>query len=801
MQRFAPKHGSAKPKQAERYFCRLLLAIGLVWLAIRPVHAEPVPLHLEVYVNGQSTHLIAAFKQHEDGRFSTTLSELKDLRLKPTGARPDGDLVYLDDISGLSYKYDEATQVLHVTTGNANREAKNYSAIKKKEKLVSASSDLGLVFNYAVNATGTNTLKLTTPGFDGLSAIGNARIYGPYGVLTGSGIVNVGGSARRSFTRLETTWRYSDTKRLLTYSVGDVITKGPSWARPVRLGGASVSRNFTLRPDLVTVPVARVSGSAAVPSTVDVYVNNVKAHSQDVESGPFTLSNIPSVSGSGTARVVVRDATGHETVSYSEFFTSSHLLARGMWDYSLEVGLPRGNYGQKSFDYGKKPYLSGNARYGWSDKLTFDGHIEAGFDLIMAGGGITMPLFNKALVTVSGAGSFHKGGSGFLAAASVETSLLGMTINARSQRTFGDFADIAAISANDFTTLTPGITNAVSGTSFPTAIDQIAIGVPLRKWSASFNTSFLHTKSETAGSNNILTLGFTKNLFSRASLYATAFADVKKLSSPSAFVGISIPLGAWGSASVGGARNAANGWRATTTYSKPMSNEIGSFGWRIQDQEGDSSLRNAAASYRSSAMTLEGRLSQTGKDLEYSAYANGAVVLNRAGVFATNRIDDSFAVVKVGAANVPVRFENRLVGKTGSSGTLLIPDLNSYDRNKIAIDIDKLPVNAKIPKTSQVIVPAYKSGVIVDFGVDTKVTSAIVIVHDRNGKPLQAGIAGKLNETDGEVYAGFDGRVFAENLSATNKIVFATESGPCSVEFELKPSGDGQPEIGPLTCH
>ncbi len=58
-----------------------------------------------------------------------------------------------------------------------------------------------------------------------------------------------------------------------------------------------------------------------MPSTVDVFVNNVKAYSQDVPSGPFVISDLPVVTGSGEARIVVRDATGREVETVTPFST------------------------------------------------------------------------------------------------------------------------------------------------------------------------------------------------------------------------------------------------------------------------------------------------------------------------------------------------------------------------------------------------------------------------------------------------------------------------------------------------
>jgi len=78
-----------------------------------------------------------------------------------------------------------------------------------------------------------------------------------------------------------------------------------------------------------------------VPSTADIYINNVKTYSQDISPGPFVLNNLPALTGSGTARVVLRDASGRATETVLPFYASSVLLAPGALDFSVEAGVPR----------------------------------------------------------------------------------------------------------------------------------------------------------------------------------------------------------------------------------------------------------------------------------------------------------------------------------------------------------------------------------------------------------------------------------------------------------------------------
>ena len=188
----------------------------------------------------------------------------------------------------------------------------------------------------AIAINGIPTKFIGAPlAFNGASATFDARAFTPFGTLSQSAILRATSlNDRFDALRLNTTLTYSDPATMISYRAGDVITGGFAWTRPIRIGGAQMARNFGLRPDLVTLPLPAARGSAAVPSVADVYINNVKTYSQDVNAGPFLLSNLPAITGSGTARVILRDSSGHTTESVLPFYVSANLLAPGMFDYS-----------------------------------------------------------------------------------------------------------------------------------------------------------------------------------------------------------------------------------------------------------------------------------------------------------------------------------------------------------------------------------------------------------------------------------------------------------------------------------
>lgn len=154
----------------------------------------------------------------------------------------------------------------------------------------------------------------------------------------------------------------------------------------MRIGGLQVARNFATRPDLITYPLPQFSGQAAVPSSVDLYINSYKNTSVSVNPGPFTLNTVPYINGAGQATVVTTDALGRQISTTVPFYVASSLLQAGLSDFSLSAGALRQNYGYRSADYGQW-VASGSGRYGVTDWLTLEGRAEGAAELAVTGAG------------------------------------------------------------------------------------------------------------------------------------------------------------------------------------------------------------------------------------------------------------------------------------------------------------------------------------------------------------------------------------------------------------------------------
>lgn len=167
----------------------------------------------------------------------------------------------------------------------------------------------------------------------------------------------------------------------------------------------------------------------------------------------------------------------------------------------------------------------------------------------------------------------------------------------------------------------------------------------------------------------------------------------------------------------------------------------------------------------------------------------------------SRRIYDGFALVSTdGVADIPVLHDNRVIGVTDARGHLLIPDLNAYQDNHVAIDSMRLPADMRIDKTSIDVVPQSQSGVLAHFPL-THDDAASVILHDARGRALPPGSRVRYLESGAETVVGYGGLTYIDGLQRENHLQVDTSAGSCTASFSYRrPAHHGVPTIGPLLC-
>jgi len=734
--------------------------------------------YLGTYLNDSKHEIIAEFIGEDEKHFLITPKELEDIGLVCAVAALTRDgLIDISALPHVVFDYDGNKQTIHFRTSDhaalipmeinllnrrhlTGRQALLESRVED-DRLV-AQSHLGALVNYMLYASSGSGNFSDSWQFQGLSGQIDGRVFGSWGTFSSNQIVRFGSGGYQDTVRLDSYWSYWDSELLTSYSAGDFITRSLPWTRSVRMGGVAWRRNFNISSNLVTMPLPSFSGSAAVPSSVDVYVNNLRRNSSELPVGPYRIADLPVVNGANEARIVVKDALGRETVTEIPFYASIDMLARGLVDFSLEGGFMRYGYATRSNDYGRDFAASGIFRYGVADFLTLEGHGEYTPGFYNGGLGAVFNVGSIGVMSVSGAVSHYQGKNGQQVAAGFEMEYAGLRFNMRSQQVFNHYDDLASATARnpdyDILDITEDNNNYHSGSNRPVkSLEQISVGIPLKFDPATLNVSF--TQSEYYNVRKVQLLGFSlsRSFSNRVFGYATAYKDMKQSGNYGIFAGLSIGLNNNMQFSSGVIQD-WNGTSFQTELYKSGTQEIGSAGWRLRDIEGARTQRSAYGSYRARAAHVSGFVEQGHDNYRITAEVEGAVVMAGGSVFAANRIDDSFAVVDAGAPGISVSRENRPYGRTGKNGKLVISDLISYQPANLSIDPSSLPFSSVAASTRVNVMPAYRTGVVARFDIGQTDSSALIAVLDENDKPIELGSIVQTRSGEEKTTIGYDGQ-------------------------------------------
>jgi outer membrane usher protein len=803
MDRFKPLEPSKRRNEA-----LVIVLLVIVFFASLPIFRtaraadEPLALQLEVLLNSQPTKRIGTFSDLGGGKIAATGATLTDLGLKAGQTLAPDESIALDELPGVTYAYDEAAQSIDITVADAERDARVIDAAGKLRGTVEPSDDIGGALNYALFGSTGEHLDDFVLDYGGASLTLEGRVFGPLGLLTTNGILKQGTGGESEAVRLATTWSYSDVDNLITYRAGDIITGGLIWTRPVRLAGAQVDRNFGLRPGLVTMPLPSLDGSAVVPSSVDVYVNSSKAYSGKVDGGPFRVDNIPAVTGAGTARIVIRDASGREQEITTDFYASPELLREGLVDYSAEAGVLRFGYGGDDDYYDDRLAGSASLRYGLSDDITVEAHGEATAGLVNGGAGIVANVADKAIVSLAASASASDEGTGAQLHAGFETEIEGIALRGATTRSFGDYADLGSLDqspddADD--DILPAPLLRLFSRSVPDAVDQLSLGSGLPYDLGTLGLSYTHIDRIDKPEVHLATATYSRSLFYDVSFYGSAFHDFGEEKDSGVYAGFSMPLGDYGSLSTG-VKHDKDGTGYSASTSKSLGEAPGSTGWYASVDSGEESSAAAALSYRTSVATGTARVRSHASGTAASGEITGSIAATGDGVYFANYINDGFAVVDAGAAGVPVMLENRKVAVTGSDGTVLVTGLRAYEPNKISIDAVQVPLDTEITETEHIAVPRERAGVRVTFNAKTTSGTALVVVKLANGSYPPAGSRVVVEGSEAEYVAGYDGQVYLEGLTGSHTLTVTLDDSQCRAELTYAPSDDNFTTIDPVIC-
>ena len=588
--------------------------------------------------------------------------------------------------------------------------------------------------------------------------------------------------------RVDTTLSIEDIDNLLRFEIGDITANDVYTNSYLRTGGIKISKDFTLRPDIITYPLPDFAGSTALPSTIDIVVKNATVFSRDIKPGAFEIKDIPVISPEGKIRVIIKDVLGREQIVEFPYITSTKLLKENLDEFSVSAGFQRENYLLKDFDYSKFIF-TGFYRRGITSHLTagvssyFEGnnkgYVGFGTDFVNRLG-----LFSPKFA-VSYDGDESK--NGYMYGMDYSKSLKFLNLSFQYQK--GSSYFIQPLS------------------TFGRIKEQFAgrIGLPIR-YIGNFNLSYIYRDYYEATDNKNLNLTYSKRIMGNLSVTAT-YNKNKSGSGPAYEVYsfyMSMPLGS-----------------SHTGYLKYQNNkQTDLYGLEIQKNQ-DNNTKGIGYSLKANKYNgtnrYEGRFNWNTEYLstytDFSYYENelfyrlgveGSVIYIDNDFYFRRGVMNSFGIVKIDppVKDAEVIVNNRPVGRTNKEGTLFVTALAPYHENEVRINPESLDIKTYIKKNIYSFIPYKYHGYVLKFkSIKTNAVRLKIVLPD--GEMIPAGTRFDIDDSKNVGIVGFKGKTYIENISAgKHEILIDYGYGKCKLELNIdeKTLNGVVPYIGEYRC-
>lgn len=759
-------------RPVSRWVCCGLLTLEAALAQTAPGPAEP--LVLDVRVNGLQREALRPLLRRE-GRLLFPAQDLRAWNFvipeRPTVQRDGDDYHDLAAVPGVRVRLDDASQTVLIDAPPDVFAARSTRAEAAPRAPISAST-FGAFLNYDVALQ-------HDPRGTGASGYFDAAASGDWGVASSSLVAGQSafGNKRSGTTRLDTAWRRDEPGRLTRLTAGDSISRAAVWSTPFRFAGVQFGTRFSLQAGYISYPTPTLRGGAAVPSALEVYVNDNLRYRGRVDTGPFAVTELPVLTGAGEMRFAVTDALGVQRTVTTPYYVSPSLLRAGLSDYSVEAGWTRLRYGERSFDYGR-PFVSGNWRHGVTDAVTAEWHAEGGARSQTAGAGAQWVWAPFGEFGLHGAASRSDAGTGTLARASF----------ARSSDEWS-FAASRQVASRHFTQI-----GWQDSENHVTSQTQLFAGRSMGRF-GTLGASHTLLRYNTGERIGVVSASWSLAVVDRAwlSAYVSRTRQGDKRAATTVGFTLTVPLGERQSSNLSLQRERGR-TTATAEFSQVAPSDTG-HGYRLV---AGNDRAEAMVDWRGRYGMLAAEAARRDRQSGLRLRASGAIGYADGIAFATRPSDDAFALVTVsGAPGTVIYRENQPWTTTDSRGRAIVAGLRAYEPNRISIDNTDLPFAAQVRSDVLQVVPRDRGVAVARFDIAHDIVIGVT-VRLPDGRPLPPGIDVHSHARTSPLLSGYGGRLEIERPLAGERFDARWRDGHC--QFELAANPRALQSSGAYTC-
>ncbi len=744
----------------------------------KPVSTSPYEEnYYDVYINGELSEQSDLILKDKQGIIYVPVTALSSANIDIDKARIiiylDQKFISLGDFPQITYEIDVENLALKLTVP---LEYFRYHVVDMgaSEVVHPPPPPWGAFLNYNFFATNTHTTN-------NVSAVFKLNIFSPYGVGNTTFAATTA-PAQRPYVRLLTTWIIDDPDNMRTMSFGDNISPPTNWNGSVNFGGVQWGTNFKTQPTFITFPLPGFRGAAIVPTAMDLFINNVMVKSQKVAPGIYDITNIPMVDGYGNVKIITKDILGRDQIVNANYYISTTLLEKGLASYTYEFGLIRQDLGIYSNNY-SQALAAATYGLGLTNSTTFQLHGEllsyeqaAGFtltQLISTFGVFTGSLaFSKSYL-------LGKGGTLQLA---FQRQTQGFSFGFSSQYNTAHFTQ----------------SGAQPGQLQPKLIAQIFASYPFGRSNLSAN--YTKQLNRTSPSISFIAATLSTSLFNQISLGFTMIDTLTGPGKKSYFLNLTYAMDD-NTFLNGGYSNIEGTQNKTLQLIRQLPTGPG-YGYSLAVQRGANNSDSGSLSLQNDIGTYIFRSTGGGGTTTNSLDVSGSLIYMARNLKMARTITTSFGYVHIPEfENIGIYYENQLISTTDKHGFAFVPNLLPFQKLKINIDPNTVPLNTQIDKYEDYVIPYRDAGALVEFKVKT-IRSAVFTLKQENGSNVPEGADISIVDSTETFVSGGDGQVFVTNLPEqfTGHVIWGGGGCVFSINMPALQPDNPIPDIGIVTC-
>lgn len=564
----------------------------------------------------------------------------------------------------------------------------------------------------------------------------------------------------KSITRGNTNIIKDFKEEMTRVSCGDLCASSGRLGGGRQVLGFAIKRDFTLQPDFVSHPLPSFSFAISKPSKIKCYLGNRLIAEESFPSGKIELLNLP-VQGQESLRLSILDNEGVTKEIISDLDCTRKPRLR---DYSLCLGSKK--YGEKYKDFAGAFSYQVNLFQNTTGRI----RTEADEKLVNLGAEFTSSLPYGNALNWGAAVSKSEGlsGAGYFCDYSVAFGRIGFVVN------LGIY--------------TPNYSNlSVGALDDKAKVDRkTSLWFSLGKFGRLFANSFTQ-KRYIKGEKGGISVNYSK-YFSRGCLnISTSRADKNDVVSE-VWLNLFFPI----SQNVSGGYN-VNTRRGKTSeeFSLKTTSKIGpGFDTSIKRMPDGEVQRKLSLKVQNNYGNYYARYFDKKTD-SYELSADGSVVFIGGIVpYLSRTINDGFVLVKVdGLKGVKLYQGGSTAGRTNNRGECLIAGLSSYTPNKLSLDLKgkELPIEYSVQKQTQYVLPPYRGGIKIDFGVvKIQVICGRIVIKGDGEKPIEFTTLVLYLPEKVDVPIGKNGEFYLENIPSGRyqaKVRYKENIYTCKIEI------------------